>query len=628
MKNVLLFCFSFLFIFNIYAQNIFPNISLPNFEQKWRTYIDGKNTDYYFVDIAADKQDNIIALGQIRENTTLLHLVTPNAYQPTTLSSTFNNYNTPCITKFNGAGKKIWGTFFGKENFATASAIDSIGNIYICGYYNGLTPPITIIPTTVGCHKFIEVPYNFYNGSQNILLYGGDGYIAKFSPTGNLIWSTLFGGEGVEVLTDIAIDKDNNVYVTGETNSSTSIATVGAFKPNYTPISTGQGNRIGMLVKFDSTGKQIWGTYFGGDNSTQTICNKIQIDSVGNLIVAGNTTSHLGISTPGTHLQDFSNSGTNQNRLFVAKFEPRAGFRIWGTYYGPSEPLSNPLFVRLSALKTVGNSIYLSGNTNVNTGISTSNSYMGQIGGGIDPFLACLNENGLRNWGSYYGSNGIDYSNLNCLELSKDKKALYFTGSTSSVINISTLNNFNNQEIFGNPFLFKIKLNGDKIWGTYLSTYYNLQIPAGNPNPEYSALLSTASGALITSLPHALPCSPIGDTTVFQNVAGGLGPLIASNLLTKYVDTSSSQYTIIQPALPLTFEIYPNPSNGFFTIRTPNNSIYNYQVFASDGKLVKSGICNGSYTALNILNLAKGMYVVKAVDQNTSVVHMRKILNQ
>ena len=55
-----------------------------------------------------------------------------------------------------------------------------------------------------------------------------EGFIVKLSPTGELQYSTYFGGSGSDSVTDIALDAEQNIYMAGET-SSPGLATPGAF---------------------------------------------------------------------------------------------------------------------------------------------------------------------------------------------------------------------------------------------------------------------------------------------------------------------------------------------------------------------------------------------------------------
>ncbi len=57
---------------------------------------------------------------------------------------------------------------------------------------------------------------------------------------------------------DVAVDGNSNVYLCGTTNSTNNIA-AGGFLNTYSG-STGAA----FLVKFDSSGTRLWGTYYIG----------------------------------------------------------------------------------------------------------------------------------------------------------------------------------------------------------------------------------------------------------------------------------------------------------------------------------------------------------------------------
>ena len=612
----LIFC---LFIFNhSYAQYTFPHISLPNHKERWRTYLDAQSVQYSIRASASDNKNNVLILGQVYGNPNNFHLVTPGAFQPAIVPGIYNL--NICLVKFDSSGKRLWGTYFGQSIAPYGIDCDAAGNIYVCGGTPGITPLQNWLPVTPNAHQTQQVP-----GPGG--LYGGEGFLAKFSPTGSLLWSTYYGGEGADVMTDLKVDKKANIYCTGYTTSGSGISTPGGFKEVFLPGLNPAGQSTnGMLVKFDSSGRRQWGTYYGGDNTTRTDGNYLSIDSSDNIIIAGTTSSHIGISTPGTHLQDFATAGINQTRIFLAKFNP-AGNRLWGTYYGSAGPISNSDLIILCGVKAIGENIYFDGFTNITTEIATAGSFMGQLAGMRDAYIVKLNKDGTRNWGSYYGSSGVDIAKRRGLEVAKDNKALYLLGGTNSTSGISTTNVYNPEEINGNSFLMKIDLEGNRIWGAYLSAYHNLQVFAGDPNGEGNLLLCTKEGALYTGIIQPTQGSqPIGDTTVFQNIAGA-----GTNLLTKYSDTTTIPIINTPPvilAVPLSFEVYPNPSNGQFTIRTTSTQPYDYIIYAADGKRIKSNITTGYYTPVNITATAAGIYIVKATDRSTGQVYHRKIVKR
>jgi hypothetical protein len=109
-----------------------------------------------------------------------------------------------------------------------------------------------------------------------------------------------YGGDETNLLKDITINNNNEVYAIGQARDSqggtNNIATPGAHKEhtNY------QGQWMGydtdsFIMKFNDSGVRIWGTYFGGDQFDTA--NSIVLDSSQNLIIGGLSTGNNGIVT-------------------------------------------------------------------------------------------------------------------------------------------------------------------------------------------------------------------------------------------------------------------------------------------------------------------------------------------
>lgn len=121
--------------------------------------------------------------------------------------------------------------------------------------------------------------------------------------------------------------------------------------------------------------------------------------------------------------------------------------RIWGTYYGGE--LANYTTIKTDDLQNV----YLQGITNSTTNIATNGSYQTFFGGGYtDLFIAKLNKNGQRIWGTYYGNDFMDeWGNLDFDE----NYNIYASGTE-----------YSSQTIYRNYFLLKLNANGEKIYRT------------------------------------------------------------------------------------------------------------------------------------------------------------------
>jgi len=74
-----------------------------------------------------------------------------------------------------------------------------------------------------------------------------------------------------------------------------------------------------------------------------------------------------------------------------------------------------------------------------------------------------------------------------------------------------------------------------------------------------------------------------------------------------------------------TFKIYPNPSNGKFTIDFNNNGSYSIEIYSVVGKKVfeKSNTTN---TSILISNLEQGIYFVK-LTKDSKTITQKVIIN-
>lgn len=134
-----------------------------------------------------------------------------------------------------------------------------------------------------------------------------------------LIWGTYYGGSVYDQGYGIDVDNLGNVYMTGITTSTGSIATVGSHDETY-----GGGSGDVFLVKFNTSGVRQWATYYGGTGYDDN--EAVAFDGLGNVYLAGYTNSTTGIATGGAY-QSAIGGG---NDGFLVKFND-SGVRQWAT---------------------------------------------------------------------------------------------------------------------------------------------------------------------------------------------------------------------------------------------------------------------------------------------------------
>ena len=121
------------------------------------------------------------------------------------------------VWKFSGSGQLIWSTWLNPSS-AFGSAIGPQGDLYIAG--------------TTGGPEFYTTPSAFQSvalAGQGPLFVGSlpgypraslDGFVARFSPGGDLVYSTLMGGIGYDILYQVLVDADGSAWVRGYANSA------------------------------------------------------------------------------------------------------------------------------------------------------------------------------------------------------------------------------------------------------------------------------------------------------------------------------------------------------------------------------------------------------------------------
>ncbi|MCX6251305.1 MAG: SBBP repeat-containing protein [Bacteroidetes bacterium] len=285
-------------------------------------------------------------------------------------------------------------------------------------------------------------------------------------------WGTYYGGTGWESSLSrcCVTDSSGNIFISGTTHSANNIATAGAHQSVYS------GNGDAFLVKFLSTGQRLWGTYYGGNASTDGA--GCAADPEGNSYLVGRTHATNNIATAGAY-QTIKRGGID---AFVAKFTP-SGVRLWGTYYGGNET-GNPAadeFEDCSA-DNVGN-IYCSGLTTAPDYVATPGAHQTILGGTCDATLIKFSVDGQCLWGTYYGGANQEGSSGSSIS---ESGFIYLSGTTGSPDNIATPGSFMPVYTGGSKvFLACFDLAGTRLWGTYFG---------GEADDYYSGCVSDSSG--------------------------------------------------------------------------------------------------------------------------------------
>jgi len=349
----------------------------PNGVRIWGTYLGGSGIQSAKI----NSLDQIYVVGYADSGSVLS---TPNSYKE------IGNFTDGLLMKFDSDGQRIWGTYYGGQNFDRIDAIslDNNENIIISGETHSLDG----IATPDAYQKSLNASPDLYSG-----------FFAKFDKDGNRLYGSYFP----IVINCISIDQSNNVifagnqYIDDFSNYYPNISTTGAFKTTH-------NSTDGFLIKFDSNFIKLWSTYYGGDKSAIDTSKNLDLiqgigtDNANNIYIIGTTNSLNGIATNGAYK---ASQNTNGQDAFIAKFNPNGG-RIWGTYFGGNSNLYTDSGT--NCFITPEGTIYLIGYTDSPNDIATVNSFQSIING-LDSYIAKFSTNGELNWSTYYGGKGGEF---------------------------------------------------------------------------------------------------------------------------------------------------------------------------------------------------------------------------
>ena len=228
------------------------------------------------------------------------------------------------VTKLNATGDAVVYSRCLGDNFnstwAYAIALDASGNAYVAGF------------TSSGA----GFGWPLVNGFQTNSL-GNGGFLAKYNPSGSIVYSTFIGGSGgtAEEARAVAADDAGNAYVTGRTGSSDFQTTAGALQSTF-----GGGTSDAFLIKVDTTAvgaaSLVYSTFLGGSGGgSDEIGRGIALDSSGNAYLAGGTGSDSFPITAGA----FQPTVVGGGDAFVAKIDTSqsgAASLVYSTYLGSS----------------------------------------------------------------------------------------------------------------------------------------------------------------------------------------------------------------------------------------------------------------------------------------------------
>ncbi len=229
------------------------------------------------------------------------------------------------VTKLSATGAAlIYSTYITSPTFQFAGP-------GCCGTINGIKVDDTDHAYLVGQSNepsFPVTPGAFHGPPAEGSSTGKDTFVIRLAASGSaLLYSTFLGGVGAGTFAfpgGLALDPAGNVYVTGQTTSTTFPTTPGAYQTTF------HGMRDAFVTKLNPTGTGlVYSTLLGGSGSDEG--HALALDATGNTYITGVTNGADFPTTPGAFRPFIGGDGGD---AFLAKLNATGTALVYSTYLG------------------------------------------------------------------------------------------------------------------------------------------------------------------------------------------------------------------------------------------------------------------------------------------------------
>ncbi len=296
------------------------------------------------VDVKLDASANVYATGFVKD------------------SAQSYNY---CTVKYDAAGNQQWLSKYNnvsESDKAVALGLDGSGNVYVAGRSD-------VDSTVVTDYDFVVVKYGA-NGAQSwaqaanagnpdeepvamAVSNGGNAYVAgrtttgtnddffvvKYNNTGAIVWQKQLGFDHDDRDEAVLLDASENLYVCGRSEDAAN-------------------HFNGILIKYNSNGDTLWTRWYPGQNNGAARFDAMAFDSLGNIVVVGNT--------------DPDGDTATQNFDYLLASYDVNGNLLWDTtwsYNGTSDD-------EAKSVSCNGSNIYVTGESNYGNVASPNYNYV------------------------------------------------------------------------------------------------------------------------------------------------------------------------------------------------------------------------------------------------------------
>ena len=517
-----------------------------------------------------------------------------------------------------------------------ASAIDEMGNIYVCGSFQGT------IDMDPGEDEYILTSSHYY-----------DTFVLKLNKDGEFIHAHSIGGAAADFAKVIAVDKDLNYYVSGTFDN-----TVDMDPGPEELIFTANGDHDIFFQKFNEAGELQWAFQLKTSTEDDEL-RDIAIDEMGNVYCTGEFYYTIDFD-PGASTYNLSSNGRND--IFVLKLDADGNFlwaeSIGGWYedYGAqilidrfgdlliggsfidevdfnpgvdsavlvSVSVDDAFLLKLTSegvfksVKSFGgiandfirymkfdneNNIIIGGSFRIEADFDPDpeKEYLVEGGSLNDLFVLKLDENGDFMWVRTLGG-GFSFVFIKPFDIDSLNN-IYFASSFNTSLDIVPGDSSYIVEPVGSDdfFIDKLGPNGD-----FISAFI-----MGSPYLDYinTVFLDRHANIYAVGVFNGNPKYELNNTTDSLSSAGSVDVFIQ-----KFVQTVDTSSNAIDEFFGFEVMVYPNPGNGNFKIQSSDlmPGLYQLKVINGAGQIVLEREINNTGIFLEEVNLTgNGVFFIE-----------------
>ena len=511
------------------------------------------------------------------------------------------------LQKMDGSGNFLWARSFGSttNDYGTAIAIDSADNVYTTGRFTGTTDfdpsPNTLNLTPTG---------------------NTDVYVHKLTASGNFLWVKTFGGTTYDYARSINIDASGNIYTTGIFSGTAD------FDPSIGTVNhTSAGAYDVFIHKLDSLGDFLWVKTFGTTSHEETY--SASIDASSNIYITGSFGNTVDFD-PGIGNTSLTSAGSND--VYVHKLDSLGNF-VWAQSFGGTGN-DQGFTIKVDVSGNIYTAGSFEGTADFDPGVGTSN--ITSLGGedsfihkmsqcqpntGVDVQTAC----DIYTWidGNNYTSNNnsatwtltnaagcdsvvtldltITNSNTGTDIQSACDSYTWIDGNTYTSSNNTATWTLTNQAGCDSVVTLDLTINNVSDINTSVN---GLTITADNANASYVWLDCDDNYSILPGETGQIYTATTNGNYAVQLTENGC------------VDTSAcvaiTTVGILENTFSNTFILYPNPTNGVFSIQfgSPQTKV-EMKVMDLSGKVIENRNFANVVLIEHDLDEPKGIYLIE-----------------